>query len=89
MSHVDDGVGLYVVHVRVSDAQLLAVPLGRAHYPRGNGVLGSKPEAFSWESNTLTLYVSQGIQKRNKSMVTVVPLGLLVYWLVIQYTVMI
>ena len=53
------------------------------------GVLGSKPEAFSWESNTLTVYVSQGIQKRNKSMVAVVPLGLLVYWLVIQYTVMI
>lgn len=45
MSHVNDGVRLYIAHVRVSDAQLFAVPLGRAHDPRGNRVLERKGAA--------------------------------------------
>lgn len=38
-SHVDDGVRLDVVHVRVLKAQLSAPPLSRADDPRGDGVL--------------------------------------------------
>lgn len=38
-THVDDGICLDIVHVRVPEAQLAAVPLGRAHDPRGHGVL--------------------------------------------------
>lgn len=37
--HVDDGVRLDVVHVRVPQAQLLAVPLRRADDARGHRVL--------------------------------------------------
>lgn len=38
-THVDDGVRLDVVHVRVPQAQLPAIPLGRAHDARGHCVL--------------------------------------------------
>lgn len=38
-SHVDDGIRLDVVHVRVPKAQLSAPPLGGADDPRGDGVL--------------------------------------------------
>lgn len=38
-THVDDGVRLDVVHVRVPQAQLPAVPLGRADDARGHRVL--------------------------------------------------
>lgn len=38
-SHVDDGVCLDVVHVRVPEAQLLAVSLGGADDAGGDGVL--------------------------------------------------
>lgn len=37
--HVDDGVRLDVVHVRVPKAQLSAPPLGGADDPCGDGVL--------------------------------------------------
>jgi len=38
-THVDDGVGLDVVHVRVAQAQLLASPLGGADDAGGDSVL--------------------------------------------------
>lgn len=38
-THVDDGVRLDVVHVRVAQAQLLASSLGGAHDAGGDGVL--------------------------------------------------
>lgn len=38
-THVDDGVRLDVVHVRVAEAQLLASPLGGADDAGGDGVL--------------------------------------------------
>ena len=39
LSHVDDGICLDIVHVGVTDAQLLPIPLRRADDPRGDGVL--------------------------------------------------
>lgn len=44
-THVDDGVRLDVVHVRVPQAQLPAIPLGRAHDARGHCVLQGKGAA--------------------------------------------
>lgn len=39
VTHVDDGVGLDVVYVGVTEAQLLAPPLGGADDAGGDGVL--------------------------------------------------
>lgn len=39
LAHIDDGVGLDVVHVRVLKAQLQTVALGGADDARGDGVL--------------------------------------------------
>lgn len=41
-SHIDDGVSLNVVHVRVPDAELLAISLCRAHDACSHSVLQSK-----------------------------------------------
>lgn len=39
LPHVDNSIRLNVVHVRVPEAQLLAVSLSGAHNPSGDGVL--------------------------------------------------
>lgn len=44
-SHIDDGVSLNVVHVRVPDAELLAVSLCRAHDACSHSVLQSERAA--------------------------------------------
>lgn len=46
-THIDDGVGLDVVHVRVAEAQLLASPLGGADDAGGDGVLQGERAANS------------------------------------------
>lgn len=44
-SHIDDGISLNVVHVRVPDAELLAISLCRAHDACSHGVLQSERAA--------------------------------------------
>lgn len=52
-TYVDDGIGLNIIHIRVSQAQLFSSSLRGAHDPRGNCVLKGKWAAdgnheFSW-----------------------------------------
>lgn len=53
-THVDDGVRLDVVHVRVAEAQLLASPLGGADDPSGDSVLQGEWAAYGDHKLTRT-----------------------------------